>query len=69
MINQNNKSNTNSLNRIEPAQIVEMKSRSVGSKVTFTCPRGYGLQGSNYELECLITGSWSGSIPYCQGIF
>lgn len=52
---------------IEPAQIVEMN-RTIGSKVIFTCPRGYGLQGSNHELECLPSGHWSGSIPYCQGI-
>ncbi|XP_027195567.2 sushi, von Willebrand factor type A, EGF and pentraxin domain-containing protein 1-like isoform X1 [Dermatophagoides pteronyssinus] len=55
------------LPRIEPAQIVEMN-RTIGSKVIFTCPRGYGLQGSNHELECLPSGHWSGSIPYCQEV-
>lgn len=53
--------------RIESAQIVEIN-RTIGSKVIFTCPRGYGLKGSNHELECLPSGHWSGSIPYCQGI-
>lgn len=53
-------------NKIQPAQISQ-GGRTVGSKVVFTCPRGFGLGGGQHELLCLPTGHWSGPLPYCQG--
>ncbi|KAF8781561.1 Protein lev-9 like protein [Argiope bruennichi] len=40
---------------------------TVGSRANFSCPSGYGLRGE-MVLECLDTGQWSASVPYCEEV-
>lgn len=40
---------------------------SVGSEITYSCVRGYRLQG-NRTRQCQASGVWSGQIPTCQTI-
>ena len=54
--------------KIVPAEIQQNHERRIGDKAVFTCPRGYGLQGSHHELYCLESGQWSGQVPYCQEV-
>lgn len=44
----------------------EVSGQAVGSKATFSCPAGYGLRGDEV-LQCLDTGQWSATVPYCEG--
>ena len=37
-----------------------------GSTVTYTCNRGYTLQGDN-SSTCMANGQWSGRTPTCSG--
>ncbi|XP_065179367.1 sushi, von Willebrand factor type A, EGF and pentraxin domain-containing protein 1-like [Sycon ciliatum] len=37
---------------------------NAGSMVSFTCDRGYMLQGSP-TIDCLMTGRWSDPVPVC----
>ncbi|GFT60912.1 sushi, von Willebrand factor type A, EGF and pentraxin domain-containing protein 1, partial [Nephila pilipes] len=39
----------------------------VGSRANFSCPSGYGLRGE-MVLQCLDTGQWSSSVPYCEEV-
>lgn len=52
----------NNTSRILPSII--MTGRTVGSRATFTCPRGFGLLGLE-EVICTKTGHWSSQLPSC----
>ena len=39
--------------------------RTVGSTVTYTCSRGYTLQGDDRQT-CMANGQWSGVTPRCS---
>ena len=39
----------------------------VDDVVIFTCPYGYNLLG-NYEITCLLDGTWTSIPPTCDGI-
>ena len=40
---------------------------SYGSSIVYECDPGYLLVGSR-KLDCLIDGSWSGDVPFCEKI-
>ena len=41
-----------------------LSATTFGSKVTYTCQRGFTPQGT-LERTCLATGRWSNSLPRC----
>ncbi|KAG8200512.1 hypothetical protein JTE90_000589 [Oedothorax gibbosus] len=45
----------------------EVSGQAVGAKATFSCPAGYGLRGDEV-LQCLDTGQWSSTVPYCEEV-
>ncbi|GBM84424.1 Locomotion-related protein Hikaru genki [Araneus ventricosus] len=45
----------------------KISGQTVGSRANFSCPSGYGLRGE-MVLECLDTGQWSSSVPYCEEV-
>lgn len=44
------------------------KDRKIGDKLVFSCPKGFGLQGTHHELYCLESGQWSSALPYCAEV-
>ena len=47
---------------------VNVTSRTVGSRATYTCNDGYRLQGDK-QRECQRNGQWSGQEPVCRGTY
>lgn len=43
---------------------ISMNGRTVGSRATFSCPRGFALLGVD-ELTCMSDGRWSSHLPQC----
>lgn len=43
---------------------ISINGRTVGSRATFSCPRGFALNGLD-ELTCMSDGHWSSSLPKC----
>ena len=39
---------------------------SIGAIATYSCDTGYELVGSETR-ECLVSGQWTSSMPYCRG--
>ncbi|KAI2803698.1 hypothetical protein BLOT_007833 [Blomia tropicalis] len=64
----NNDSISNDLRTMPAEMQLSGEPNSIGSIVVFTCPKGFGLQGSNHELRCTESGQWSGMVPYCQEV-
>jgi len=52
--------------RPRPNSIVEKVTGVTGTKRTFTCEKGYHLEGEA-TLECRADGSWSHAEPVCAG--
>ena len=48
--------------------MVTYGSVSIGSKATYQCVDGFSLSGVSTRT-CLVDGSWSDSLPTCQGNF
>ncbi|GIX99185.1 sushi, von Willebrand factor type A, EGF and pentraxin domain-containing protein 1 [Caerostris darwini] len=47
--------------------LAKISGQTVGSLANFSCPSGYGLRGE-MVLQCLDTGQWSSSVPYCEEV-
>ncbi|CAH1789735.1 unnamed protein product, partial [Owenia fusiformis] len=40
-----------------------------GSKITYSCDEGYGLESGDLERTCTLGGIWTGSPPLCTALF
>ena len=47
---------------------VPKKSYYVGDVAQFTCNNGFKIRGLSM-LKCGKDGSWTGSVPICEGLF